>query len=1302
VKTDEVSTYRGRADRRADSREALFGDLSDIWTRLDQRRKHLGVELDLYLSDQLVELVVFHISRGATTDMFRLLDGQGALQHGFRADWAALLGSSLLTRLDTHDLGLRLLAATALSPEEPLLRQQYCDQLGEHMLLTRDFDGVQKILNSEMSKAMSEDTISSLRMGLVNPFVGSPSGDNDKWASALHKRLASEGIGGVTVRSGVGSPFLRLEGDEQQGSGGTALVTIVMVADADALDSFDNGLRSLQNQTWSALEILVVDTTTDGSFAERVQHVGSTDERVRYLRADDGVASLGLLDGAIEVSAGEYLTWQSGSEWSHPERIACQLTALSSAPDVLLVDTAVWTVTDQLLPSATRAEMHSKSAWMARTSDVQSAGGVLRGVTFPIHELGERLCAINGSSRHELDRALVVRLGDAATMAPCVPDIDGIADAEWHSFVQSWHRRLGNDQRALRDLDGTVRRLNENPQSGESSSNRDSHLDVLMVGDWHSFGGPQLSMLAEIKAFRRVGKSVGVMHVQPPRFFGSRKDDLCEPIVDLILSGDVSLVTPVDPIHVSVTVVRYPPILAFGPVPTNCTQDTLIVLANQAPSERDGSDVRYRVEDVRRNIEASFGSGARWAPQGPQVRSTLLGRVPPSELLDIDLPGVIDTEVWGVERQRLRGPIPVIGRHSRDTAMKWPSDADQLLEIYPDDPEFDVRIMGGAASAQQVLGRDLPPNWLVYRRDQLPVRTFLSSLDFFVYYQHPEAFDAFGRAVLEALAVGCVVILPPHMRPVFGDAAIYAEPEDVRVVIRDLYSAPSHFFEQSLRAINAVEERYSLRAHSERIDLISQGIVTAGATPTQSISSVVGAPPRGFIWSDHPVEVPAGYQRVPGVERLFVDPRTLLSSAATLDGDFVVVIGTCVPIENDSPTNAAERLLAELQRGDEDFLRALASYSGRHAVLFMWKGQMRVVTDATGMRTVFFADSGGVFASHASLVERAVGGTMIKGDLPFNYGFPGNQTPYAHTRIVTPNTALDVATASLQRFWPREAIEPRELDDVAEFILDSASESIKHVAREREIRLALTAGLDSRTLLAVAIHSGVDFEAYTYDNGDKTLIDNNVARDLAQLVGVRHTRLAMRTPSAQLAEELADAHYSLHHARAVEPLREWFGESPAVAVTANLLEIGRSFYKPYRADLAPPTTPEGMRALHGRSMHSHRDGYSKRDVQLVARQAFADWIRDAQVAATFGRLNPFDQFYWEHRMASWHGPAMVERDFYAEPFIPFNSRRIFEAMLGLTQEHRDSGAVFTRIIQLVDLDLLSIPINPKAWPLQRE
>src|SRR5699024_4117908 len=218
--------------------------------------------------------------------------------------------------------------------------------------------------------------------------------------------------------------------------------------------------------------------------------------------------------------------------------------------------------------------------------------------------------------------------------------------------------------------------------------------------------------------------------------------------------------------------------------------------------------------------------------------------------------------------------------------------------------------------------------------------------------------------------------------------------------------------------------------------------------------------PRGFLLSERPVEVPPTFVTGPILEHFYVHPWAHVEAA----GDaslFVIILGHCVPTRTEQPDETAAHLLARLRDGESCFLQELDEYGGRHAIIFGSSGNIRVVNDATGMRSVFYAANGGVVASHALLVEQALGGEIVRSGLPFRYGYPGNLTPYARTKILTPNTHYWLTANIVRRFWPIIEPAPRSIEDAATELLEASTNAFQTMTRGRTVRLTLTAGLDS-------------------------------------------------------------------------------------------------------------------------------------------------------------------------------------------------------------------------------------------------
>jgi hypothetical protein len=150
---------------------------------------------------------------------------------------------------------------------------------------------------------------------------------------------------------------------------------------------------------------------------------------------------------------------------------------------------------------------------------------------------------------------------------------------------------------------------------------------------------------------------------------------------------------------------------------------------------------------------------------------------------------LLDTERWCAREPVWRssgGRRPVIGRHGRDHPLKWPRDPEALRAAYCAGRPCAVRFLGGAVHARARLPA-WPGNWRDEAFDARDVPSFLAGLDVFLHYPDASYIEEFGRAPMEAMAVGVPAILPPEFEPTFGEAALYAPPEGVWPLVERLW-----------------------------------------------------------------------------------------------------------------------------------------------------------------------------------------------------------------------------------------------------------------------------------------------------------------------------------------------------------------------------------------------------------------------------------------------------------------------------------------------------------------------------------
>jgi glycosyltransferase involved in cell wall biosynthesis len=110
-----------------------------------------------------------------------------------------------------------------------------------------------------------------------------------------------------------------------------------------------------------------------------------------------------------------------------------------------------------------------------------------------------------------------------------------------------------------------------------------------------------------------------------------------------------------------------------------------------------------------------------------------------------------------------------------------------------------------------------PANWTVHRFGAMEALPFLRRLDFFVHYPQEDYIEEFGRAALEAIAAGVPAVLPPVFRESFGEAAVYAEPDEVWDRIEALWRDEAAYLAQARRGRDFVRENSGWAGFADRL-----------------------------------------------------------------------------------------------------------------------------------------------------------------------------------------------------------------------------------------------------------------------------------------------------------------------------------------------------------------------------------------------------------------------------------------------------------------------------------------------------
>jgi glycosyltransferase involved in cell wall biosynthesis len=329
-------------------------------------------------------------------------------------------------------------------------------------------------------------------------------------------------------------------------------------------------------------------------------------------------------------------------------------------------------------------------------------------------------------------------------------------------------------------------------------------FDVLILGDIRFPGGTSTAMASEARALARAGYTVGILPVKGGVLNFPHP---VNPALRALFDQDrITVVAPGVVPRARLCLLHHPQLFTDMPAePIRVLADRFLLVVHHPPVDARGKpDYDWRTID--RTLRLMFGR-VTWAPVGPKVRKAFRDIADGPDLTSEDWVNVLDPEDFRLARAGFLPAVPVIGRHARPDPLKWPDDKATFLDAYPARPDIRVRLMGCAAEQVAIVGRK-PANWEVLPFNAEPVRRFLGSIDYYVHFHGSTWIEAFGRAILEAIASGAVAVLPEHFRDVFGDAAVYCSARGVAETVLALHRDPAAYARQSARGVAIIRERY--------------------------------------------------------------------------------------------------------------------------------------------------------------------------------------------------------------------------------------------------------------------------------------------------------------------------------------------------------------------------------------------------------------------------------------------------------------------------------------------------------------
>jgi glycosyltransferase involved in cell wall biosynthesis len=605
---------------------------------------------------------------------------------------------------------------------------------------------------------------------------------------------------------------------------GPKVSVLVPVYNAEAF--IDVAMQSLLCQTWSNLEIIAIEDCGSDDSWDRLQAFAAEDERVQVLRNDENMGAYPTRNRALHLATGDFVTVHDSDDWSHPQMIEHQVQALLENPALRGTCSAMVRVHPNMdfiqRPQRENTEYIHRSypSLMMRRRDLAVLG---------------EWDSVSANADSEMIHRIRALWGDEA-ISDVLPDVPlSFFLVHENSLTQQAGTNLNSVSFGIRkeyNRQATHWRLGQlAAQKGEFAFARSSmkepfpipqglaprhwprnfSYDLILISDFGQTGALLASNMGYLEAATSLGLRVGLFH-------WSRGDhrliDIKGPYLEQTYLDNIDILVPEDTVFCDLVLISHSAVLDHGidMVPNITTKD-VILLADLLPEDRWSGPVpsRGHTRQAVQRCRALFGKDPIWRVTSPRARAVFeMGNGSPD----------FENGTWYpaagplIKRSNCRKkaaeagadrPI-IIGRNGPDDMFFWPRSKDDILAAYCADMDgITARFWNGTEAIGQKL-KDIPGNWVGGLSDSQDLPTFMDSLDFYVAFGHGSVIQPLLSETLHAMARGLVVIAPLQDKELFGDAALYAQPDEVADLVRSVWRSPEVFGNQAVAGRNFVEQ----------------------------------------------------------------------------------------------------------------------------------------------------------------------------------------------------------------------------------------------------------------------------------------------------------------------------------------------------------------------------------------------------------------------------------------------------------------------------------------------------------------
>lgn len=299
----------------------------------------------------------------------------------------------------------------------------------------------------------------------------------------------------------------------------------------------------------------------------------------------------------------------------------------------------------------------------------------------------------------------------------------------------------------------------------------------------------------------------------------------------------------------------------------------------------------------------------------------------------------------------------------------------------------------------------------------------------------------------------------------------------------------------------------------------------------------------------------------------------------------------------------------------------------------------------------------------------------------------GSSSIFKDVEHLMPNHYLNVHEFKTMRFWPNKPLINIDIEKAVELASEILKGSLIAINNRQKLAIAVTAGWDSRVLLAASkeIRDNVTYFV-SITGGEKKnfpdiIIPSKLLHKLNLPFYVQKCDREIDSKFKQMIENnILMARTDLSKAKYIYQYHKDF--DGMISINGNLSEIARSRNQPI---IQKKITGNNLAKL--RLIDYGEINYVVKQLDL--------WINGISSLCEGNRLNIYDMLYWEQRMGNWGSQYPAEQDISIDQFSPFNNRLLLSTLLSVDSKYRifPKYILYRKIIENLWKETLQQPVG---------